>query len=982
MWNDVTNTLCNLDFIQAKAAAKMTYELVNNFNAALEVIPDNAENIRKENERQARMNKYTRDLIACAKGEITRFELEVPESITPWTKEQTESEIERIKTNPTKTDLLKDFLSFLGNESSNLQNYACEFSHFTHQQAWNYVAEGPVGKAAGELNPAASKSLLRRIQPTRPSWNPLPQVVKRLKGHTDWVFAVTITTDGKYAISGSRDKTCIVWDLISGEAIQTLKNHTSGVLAVDITPDGKHSISGFYNNTCILWNLQNGEAIHTLNGHTSEVSTIAITPDGKLAISGSKDDTCIVWDLFRGEAIQTLKGHTSEISAIAITPDGKLAISGSSDNTCIVWDLQNGEAIQTLKGHISYVSAVAITPDGKHAISGSWDKTCIVWDILSGGAIQTLNEHTSDVSAVAITPDGKLAISAGSWDKTCIVWDVLSGKAIKTLKGHSFYVSAVAITPDGKHAISGSWDKTCIVWDIISGGAIQILNEHTLQVTTVAISPDGKHAISGSSDNTCIVWDLISRDAIQTLKGHTPFVNAVAFTTDGKHAITDSLKNCIVWDITSGEVIQTLKGHTSMVQAVAITPDGKHAISGSKDGTCIVWDLFRGAAIHTLKGHSYHVTTVAITPDGKHAISGSWDNICIVWDLISGEAIQTLKGHTSWVNAAVITPDGKHAISGSKDDTCIVWDLQRGKVLARFITNSNIEAVAIYPNGILAGCGTGEVLFLTAEKELLNPGIAITTIRLIWDFEFQKYLELSADCPLCGHRFTPPTSVLSTIEEITMKAGLSPHQSPCLELQDDAWEEPGLLSYCPNCKKELKFNPFVVEKTEIASQINSAQKKELIYYIKLNHINEKNWEQKIVDNRLDDAINPAMTENYLLSENIRELEYSKKYDEAEKAFKEENWAKAYNLYLNLVHQGKFDANDLRYKMALCRLNSLIFNNPEIISDINILIQLLQEKGANDKAQIIADKLKERLDVIKQEEIAKKRAAAPWWKKMF
>jgi hypothetical protein len=44
----------------------------------------------KEKVRQARMDKYTQDLIACAKGEITADKLEIPESITPWTKEQTE----------------------------------------------------------------------------------------------------------------------------------------------------------------------------------------------------------------------------------------------------------------------------------------------------------------------------------------------------------------------------------------------------------------------------------------------------------------------------------------------------------------------------------------------------------------------------------------------------------------------------------------------------------------------------------------------------------------------------------------------------------------------------------------------------------------------------------------------------------------------------------------------------------------------------
>ena len=79
LWDEVTNTLCDLEFIQAKACAKMTYDLVNDFNTVLLEAPDNAENIREENKRQARMEKYTRDLIAYAKGEIA--ELEVPQKI-------------------------------------------------------------------------------------------------------------------------------------------------------------------------------------------------------------------------------------------------------------------------------------------------------------------------------------------------------------------------------------------------------------------------------------------------------------------------------------------------------------------------------------------------------------------------------------------------------------------------------------------------------------------------------------------------------------------------------------------------------------------------------------------------------------------------------------------------------------------------------------------------------------------------------------
>jgi WD40 repeat protein len=252
-----------------------------------------------------------------------------------------------------------------------------------------------------------------------------------------------------------------------------------------------------------------------------------------------------------------------------------------------------------------------------------------------------------------------------------------------------------------------------------------------------------------------------------------------------------------------------LRGHTRWVNAVSITPDGQKAISGSHDKTCILWDLVTGKVLHILRGHSSYVTSVSITPDGQTAISGSLDSTCILWDLQNGDTIHTLKGHNATVNAVSITADGQRAISGSDDNTCILWDLGTRRKLACFTSSSSISSVRICSNVILIGCLSGEVVIVKIDKNFLCPGAAITTTRKIWDFELQQYLPLSADCPICGYRFSPPVSVLATIEEITKKAGLKPEQSPCLEFPDEAWEDPGLLGNCPKCGGELKFNPFI-----------------------------------------------------------------------------------------------------------------------------------------------------------------------------
>ena len=44
-------------------------------------------------------------------------------------------------------------------------------------------------------------------------------------GHADEVNTVAISPDGKYIVSGSRDKSIKVWELSSGRVVKTLKGN-------------------------------------------------------------------------------------------------------------------------------------------------------------------------------------------------------------------------------------------------------------------------------------------------------------------------------------------------------------------------------------------------------------------------------------------------------------------------------------------------------------------------------------------------------------------------------------------------------------------------------------------------------------------------------------------------------------------------------------------------------------------------------------
>ena len=70
-----------------------------------------------------------------------------------------------------------------------------------------------------------------------------------LEGHLDRVNCVAVTSDNKYIISGSNDRTIRIWNLLEKKQ-ETLSVENCGyVLTVALTRDNKFIISGSADNT-------------------------------------------------------------------------------------------------------------------------------------------------------------------------------------------------------------------------------------------------------------------------------------------------------------------------------------------------------------------------------------------------------------------------------------------------------------------------------------------------------------------------------------------------------------------------------------------------------------------------------------------------------------------------------------------------------------------------------------------------------------
>jgi WD40 repeat protein len=132
--------------------------------------------------------------------------------------------------------------------------------------------------------------------------------------------------------------------------VGALKGHTYYPEAMAFTPDGKTLVSGSCDRTLIVWNIAERKLVHALEGQGRTVAAVAISPNGRVAATCGTDrcrEPCqapvqppliLFWDIRSGEELAGYSGHDVDGQALAFSPDGKRLASGLNDGTTIVWE--------------------------------------------------------------------------------------------------------------------------------------------------------------------------------------------------------------------------------------------------------------------------------------------------------------------------------------------------------------------------------------------------------------------------------------------------------------------------------------------------------------------------------------------------------------------------------------------------------------------------------------------------------------------
>lgn len=132
---------------------------------------------------------------------------------------------------------------------------------------------------------------------------------------------------------------------IKGAVTRTFEGHKDAINAVATSINNKYIVTGSSDKTAIVWNNQTGKMMHQLIGHDWKVTSVAISMDAKYVLTGSTDGTVKLWDLETGKLIRSFGGVGDQVTHVAMHPNNKLIGSaGHLESTieegfgAIIWE--------------------------------------------------------------------------------------------------------------------------------------------------------------------------------------------------------------------------------------------------------------------------------------------------------------------------------------------------------------------------------------------------------------------------------------------------------------------------------------------------------------------------------------------------------------------------------------------------------------------------------------------------------------------
>ncbi|XP_017555518.2 kinesin-like protein KIF21A isoform X3 [Pygocentrus nattereri] len=340
--------------------------------------------------------------------------------------------------------------------------------------------------SAGLSSRMGSIGVINPVPMSKSSRGGTLQCVHVAEGHSKAVLCVDSTDD--LLFTGSKDRTCKVWNLVTGQEIMSLGGHPNNVVSVRYSSSLVFTISTSYIK---VWDIRDSaKCIRTLSS-SGQVST---------------GDTCAATT----NRTVTIPTGENQINQIALNPTGTV-LYAAAGNSVRMWDLRRFVSTGKLTGHLGPVMCLTVDHSGNGqdlVITGSKDHYIKMFDVTEGalGSIGPTHNfeppHYDGIESVVVQGD---CLFSGSRDNGIKKWDLAHKDLLQQVpNAHRDWVCALGVVPGSPALLSGCRGGVLKLWHTDTLSALGELRGHESPINS--ISTNSSLLFTASDDRTVKIW--------------------------------------------------------------------------------------------------------------------------------------------------------------------------------------------------------------------------------------------------------------------------------------------------------------------------------------------------------------------------------------------------------------------------------------------------------------------------------------------
>ncbi|MHC4880267.1 MAG: protein kinase domain-containing protein [Planctomycetota bacterium] len=177
------------------------------------------------------------------------------------------------------------------------------------------------------------------------------------------------TNDAGTRLYAGVDDKVIEYDLRNGQQIREFSGHTEDVKTLDVFGEDAMLVTGSADKTAIIWDITTGDRVKMLP-ESNVVGAVAGSNDGRLVATAPLSKNPQIWSVQTGRPQPRVKIESwpwnSAIKALTFDPSGKRLLGGGSSYNTHVWSATDGRQQGVLQANKNqYVLGLSYSRNGK-----------------------------------------------------------------------------------------------------------------------------------------------------------------------------------------------------------------------------------------------------------------------------------------------------------------------------------------------------------------------------------------------------------------------------------------------------------------------------------------------------------------------------------------------------------------------------------------------------------------------------------------